>query len=98
MSFFVLTPPLLDARYDSDRPDNMAVFENIRIEAEKEAYPVLLSNGNFVEAGDVDGTNRHFSVWTGRFHYFLKKILYIYVWMSENPVMVVFVERCTHTS
>ena len=52
----------------------MAVFENIRIEADKENYPVLLSNGNFVEAGTVDGTDdgRHFAVWSG-------KQLYIFI-------------------
>lgn len=42
----------------------MAVFENIRLEADKESYPILLSNGNFVESGDV-GDKRHFAVWSG---------------------------------
>ena len=46
--------------YFPDRPDNMAVFESVRIEADKSDYPVLLSNGNLVEEGDVDGT-RHFA-------------------------------------
>ena len=52
--------------YYPDRPDNMAVFDHIRIEADKEQYPVLLSNGNLVEQGDSqDG--RHFAVWQDSF-------------------------------
>ncbi|MEM9683897.1 MAG: aminopeptidase N, partial [Pseudomonadota bacterium] len=44
-----------------DRPDVMAVFTT-RISAEKARYPVLLSNGNRTDAGDLpDG--RHFAVW-----------------------------------
>lgn len=50
--------------YFPDRPDNMAVFEKIRIEADKESYPVLLSNGNFMESGTAD-EGRHFAVWSG---------------------------------
>lgn len=54
--------------YYPDRPDNMAVFENIRIEADKESYPVLLSNGNSVESGDADSdASRHYAVWTDPF-------------------------------
>jgi aminopeptidase N len=45
-----------------DRPDVMAVFTT-RIEAEREQAPVLLSNGNLVEAGEVAGANRHYAVW-----------------------------------
>jgi aminopeptidase N len=44
-----------------DRPDVMAVFTT-RIEARKDEAPVLLGNGNRVDAGDLpDG--RHFAVW-----------------------------------
>ena len=46
----------------------MAVFEDIRIEADKESYPVLLSNGNSVESGDVESdASRHYAVWTDPF-------------------------------
>ncbi len=45
-----------------DRPDVLAVY-TVRIEAEREAAPVLLSNGNPVEQRDVPGTTRHFAVW-----------------------------------
>jgi aminopeptidase N len=44
-----------------DRPDNLSVF-TVRIEAAKEQYPVLLSNGNRREAGELPG-GRHFAVW-----------------------------------
>ena len=47
--------------YYLDRPDVMAVFTT-RIEADKEKYPYLLSNGNLVESGDLDN-GRHFNVW-----------------------------------
>lgn len=52
--------------YYPDRPDNMAVFERVRIEASKEKFPVLLSNGNLLEEGEtVDG--RHYAVWSDPF-------------------------------
>jgi aminopeptidase N len=44
-----------------DRPDNLSVF-TVRIEGAKEQYPVLLSNGNRIEAGDL-GAGRHFALW-----------------------------------
>jgi aminopeptidase N len=44
----------------------MAVFERVRLEADKKDYPVLLSNGNLVEEGDLDG-DRHFTVWSDPF-------------------------------
>src|SRR5215510_9509265 len=48
--------------YFPDRPDVMAVYTT-RVEAEKAEAPVLLANGNLVEAGDVAGTTRHYAVW-----------------------------------
>jgi aminopeptidase N len=48
--------------YFPDRPDVMATYTT-RIEADKSEAPVLLSNGNLIEAGDVPGTTRHFAVW-----------------------------------
>ena len=46
----------------------MVVFENIRIEADKESYPILLSNGNSIESGDTDtDPSRHYAVWTDPF-------------------------------
>ena len=47
--------------YYLDRPDVMARFA-VRIEADKAAYPTLLSNGNLTESGELpDG--KHFAVW-----------------------------------
>ena len=48
--------------YFLDRPDVLAVYTT-RIEADRDAAPVLLGNGNPVEAGDVPGTGRHYAVW-----------------------------------
>ncbi len=50
--------------YFQDRPDVMTVFTT-RIEADK-SMPVLLSNGNLIEEGDLGG-NRHFTVWNDPF-------------------------------
>jgi aminopeptidase N len=47
--------------YFPDRPDVMAVYTT-RIEADKALAPVLLSNGNLVEHGELPG-GRHFAVW-----------------------------------
>ncbi|HED15773.1 MAG TPA: aminopeptidase N [Gammaproteobacteria bacterium] len=44
-----------------DRPDVMATYTTTII-ADKEAYPVLLSNGNPVESGELDN-NRHWVKW-----------------------------------
>jgi len=48
--------------YFLDRPDVLAVYTT-RIEAEREEAPVLLGNGNPVESGIVEGTNRHYAIW-----------------------------------
>jgi aminopeptidase N len=48
--------------YFLDRPDVLSVYTT-RIEAVKSEAPILLGNGNPVEAGDVPGTDRHFAVW-----------------------------------
>ncbi|MEP3563475.1 MAG: aminopeptidase N, partial [Marinobacter sp.] len=51
--------------YYPDRPDVMAVFRT-RVEADKSAYPILLSNGNPVEQGELAG-GRHFVTWEDPF-------------------------------
>ena len=48
-----------------DRPDVMSEFTT-RITADKAKYPVLLSNGNLVDSGDLDG-GKHFTVWEDPF-------------------------------
>jgi aminopeptidase N len=48
-----------------DRPDIMATYK-VRLEADKKSCPVLLSNGNLVNKGDMaDG--RHFTEWVDPF-------------------------------
>ncbi|MEM7329777.1 MAG: aminopeptidase N [Pseudomonadota bacterium] len=47
--------------YWPDRPDVMSRFK-VRIEAEKSAYPILLSNGTPGQTGDLD-EGRHFAEW-----------------------------------
>ena len=47
--------------YFLDRPDNLATYR-VRMSADHEHAPVLLSNGNLVETGRLDG-GKHFAVW-----------------------------------
>ena len=39
-----------------DRPDVMAKYTRVRVEADKALYPVLLSNGDLLERGEVRGS------------------------------------------
>ncbi|MCD5380640.1 aminopeptidase N, partial [Candidatus Gracilibacteria bacterium] len=64
--------------YFQDRPDVMTMFI-VRITADKEAYPVLLSNGNKVEEGDLDN-GRHFAIWKDPF----KKPCYLFALVAGN--------------
>jgi aminopeptidase N len=47
--------------YYLDRPDVMSVF-TVTVDAERERYPVLLSNGNLFETTELPG-GRHRAVW-----------------------------------
>ena len=47
--------------YFLDRPDVMANF-TVTLRADRAKYPVLLSNGNLVEEGELEG-GRHFAKW-----------------------------------
>ncbi|TXC66551.1 aminopeptidase N [Piscinibacter aquaticus] len=47
--------------YFLDRPDVMAVY-TVTLRANKARYPVLLSNGNLVEQGELDN-GRHYAKW-----------------------------------
>uniref|UniRef100_A0A7S3VSY4 Aminopeptidase N n=2 Tax=Dunaliella tertiolecta TaxID=3047 RepID=A0A7S3VSY4_DUNTE len=51
--------------YFLDRPDVMATYQ-VRVEADKANYPVLLSNGNLKSQGDLEG-GRHFALWEDPF-------------------------------
>ncbi|XP_037495626.1 puromycin-sensitive aminopeptidase isoform X2 [Jatropha curcas] len=48
-----------------DRPDIMAKY-TCRIEADKSLYPVLLSNGNLIEQGDLED-GKHYALWEDPF-------------------------------
>ncbi|KAJ4832982.1 Puromycin-sensitive aminopeptidase [Turnera subulata] len=58
--------------YYQDRPDIMAKY-TVRIEADKSLYPVLLSNGNLLEQGDIEG-GKHYVLWEDPF----KKPCYLF--------------------
>lgn len=47
--------------YFLDRPDVMAVY-TVTLRGDRKKYPVLLSNGNLVEQGELEG-GRHFARW-----------------------------------
>ena len=64
--------------YFQDRPDVMTMF-SVRITADKQLYPVLLSNGNKVEEWDLDD-GRHFVVWNDPF----KKPCYLFALVAWN--------------
>ena len=51
--------------YFPDRPDVMARYR-VRIEGDRERHPVLLANGNPIEAGALAG-GRHFALWEDPF-------------------------------
>jgi aminopeptidase N len=64
--------------YFLDRPDVLTVYTT-RIEADKAGYPVLLSNGNPIERGDLPG-GRHFAVWNDPF----KKPCYLFALVAGD--------------
>jgi len=64
--------------YFLDRPDVLAVYTT-RITADKNQYPVLLSNGNLVESGDSP-EGRHWAVWHDPF----KKPSYLFALVAGH--------------
>jgi aminopeptidase N len=53
--------------YHPDRPDLLSRFR-VRIEAEQDSCPVLLSNGNCIETGALpDQPGRHYAIWDDPF-------------------------------
>ncbi|KNZ32166.1 MAG: aminopeptidase N [Methylibium sp. NZG] len=66
--------------YFLDRPDVMAVY-TVTLRAAKAAYPVLLSNGNLLEQGDLDN-GRHFAKWHDPF----PKPSYLFALVAANLV------------
>ena len=70
--------------YFLDRPDVMASY-TVTLRASKGAYPVLLSNGNLVEQGDLEGPGnegRHFAKWVDPF----KKPAYLFALVAGKLV------------
>src|SRR5439155_2607 len=51
--------------YFLDRPDVMSSY-TVTLRADKQKYPVLLSNGNLVDHGDLED-GRHFAKWVDPF-------------------------------
>ena len=52
--------------YHPDRPDLLSRFR-VRIEADRERCPVLLSNGNGIGAGPLEDPSRHYVIWDDPF-------------------------------
>jgi aminopeptidase N len=48
--------------YFLDRPDVLAIY-TVRVEADKQAFPFLLSNGNLIDKGEMPRSGRHFVKW-----------------------------------
>ncbi|MGO4380715.1 aminopeptidase N [Pseudoduganella sp. RAF53_2] len=63
-----------------DRPDVMARY-TVMLRADKDKYPVLLSNGNLIEEGDL-GDGRHYAKWEDPF----KKPSYLFALVAARLV------------
>ncbi|ABD80997.1 aminopeptidase N [Saccharophagus degradans] len=68
--------------YYLDRPDVMSVFTT-KVIADKQKFPVLLSNGNEVGAGELDG-GRHWVEWNDPF----KKPAYLFALVAGDLINV----------
>jgi aminopeptidase N len=66
--------------YFPDRPDVMAKY-TVMLRADKATYPVLLSNGNLIEEGEL-GDGRHFAKWEDPF----KKPSYLFALVAARLV------------
>ena len=63
-----------------DRPDVMAKYK-VMLRANRETYPVLLSNGNLIEQGEL-GDGRHYALWEDPF----KKPSYLFALVAGKLV------------
>ncbi|RSZ56016.1 aminopeptidase N [Massilia atriviolacea] len=66
--------------YFPDRPDVMAKY-TVMLRADKATYPVLLSNGNLIEEGEL-GDGRHYAKWEDPF----KKPSYLFALVAARLV------------
>lgn len=64
--------------YFYDRPDMLTKYTT-RISADKTKYPVLLSNGNLIDSGDI-GNGRHWVLWQDPF----KKPSYLFALVAGD--------------
>jgi len=63
-----------------DRPDVMAKY-TVMLRADKDKFPVLLSNGNLIEEGELDD-GRHYALWEDPF----KKPSYLFALVAARLV------------
>jgi len=68
--------------YFQDRPDVMSCF-TCKIIADKDKYPILLSNGNLIDKGD-NTDNKHWALWEDPF----KKPSYLFALVAGNLVFI----------
>ncbi|MBF8179489.1 aminopeptidase N [Herminiimonas contaminans] len=73
--------------YFPDRPDVMAQY-TVMLRGDKKKYPVLLSNGNLIEQGDL-GDGRHYALWEDPF----KKPSYLFALVAGQLVCQERTER-----
>ncbi|MEQ1532639.1 MAG: aminopeptidase N [Sideroxydans sp.] len=66
--------------YFPDRPDVMAPY-TVMLRGDKAKYPVMLSNGNLIEQGDL-GDGRHYAKWQDPFN----KPSYLFALVAGNLV------------
>jgi len=66
--------------YFPDRPDVMAKY-TVMLRADKRKYPILLSNGNLIDEGDLDD-GRHYAMWEDPF----KKPSYLFALVAGDLV------------
>lgn len=64
--------------YFLDRPDVLTLF-SVKIIADKTQYPVLLSNGNLIQQGELEN-NQHFALWQDPF----KKPSYLFALVAGD--------------
>lgn len=75
--------------YFLDRPDVMSLY-TVRIQADKSKYPVLLSNGNLKEEGELEN-NLHYVVWEDPF----PKPSYLFALVAGKLVFLEGIHRTT---
>ncbi len=65
--------------YFLDRPDVLSIYR-VRLEADRDEAPVLLSNGNLEATGEADIAGRHYAIWRDPH----KKPCYLFALVAGN--------------